>query len=122
MLPVRGEPLTVNLGTLHSNENSELAIDSITFEVGGETVHEADLAAAGLGSVASMSTGSYSFDYTYDGVGSMEMTAVVHATMNGVQKVYKSVLKLSYATPEMVTKVIIDGTRLQRLCDRLLWR
>ena len=40
----------------------------------------------------------------------MEMTAVVHATMNGVQKVYKSVLKLSYATPEMVTKVIIDGT------------
>ena len=57
-----------------------------------------------------MSTGSYSFDYTYDGVGSMEMTAVVHATMNGVQKVYKSVLKLSYATTEMVTKVIIDGT------------
>lgn len=38
------------------------------------------------------------------------MTAVVHATMNGVQKVYKSVLKLSYATTEMVTKVIIDGT------------
>lgn len=109
VLPVRGEPLTVNLG-LYNNENSELAIDSITFEVGGETVHEADLAAAGLGSVASMSTGSYSFDYTYDGVGSMEMTAVVHATMNGVQKVYKSVLKLSYATPEMVTKVIIDGT------------
>ena len=99
----------MNLG-LYNNENSELAIDSITFEVGGETVHEADLAAAGLGSVASMSTGSYSFDYTYDGVGSMEMTAVVHATMNGVQKVYKSVLKLSYATPEMVTKVIIDGT------------
>lgn len=109
VLPVKGEALTVDLD-LYNNENEAMTIDSIVFSVGGETVHTVDLAATGLTSVASMSTGSYSFDYTYDSVGSMEMTVTVNAHLGGAEKVYSSVLKLTYVTPEMVTNVLIDGT------------
>lgn len=109
VLPVEGEALTVDL-ELYNNENTEMEINSIQFLVDGEVVHNADLAAAGLASIASMGTATYSFDFTYERVGNMQLDAVVNATMNGVEKVYKSVLKLTYVSPEMVTKVVIDGT------------
>jgi len=109
VLPVQGEALTVNLD-LYNNEDSEMTMQSIDFTVNNEVVHSADLAAAGIGSVPSMGTASYSFTYTYDKVGSMELKAVVTAVLGGVQKKYESVLKLTYVKPEMVTRVIIDGT------------
>ena len=109
VLPVKDEALTVDL-ELYNNENSALDITDISFEADGKVIHKADLEAAGLTSVASMSTADYSFDYTYDGVGSLEINAIVTASLNGVSKVYKAVLKLNYVTPEMVTRVIIDGT------------
>jgi hypothetical protein len=109
VLPVKDEALSVDL-ELYNNENTAMEIDSIEFTVNDEVIHNVDLAEANLTSIASMSTASYSFDYTYDKVGSIEIDAVVHARLNGVQKVYKSVLKLTYVSPDMVTKVIIDGT------------
>ena len=87
-----------------------MTINSITFSVDGENVHEVDLEKNNLTKVDSMGTASYTFDYTYDKVGNMELNVTVNATLNGVEKVYSSVLKLTYVTPEMVTKVIIDGT------------
>lgn len=109
VLPVKGEPLKVNLG-LYNNEASALQVQDISFEADGKVIHQADLAAAGLTGVASMGTAKYSFDYTCDSVGKHEVTATVTAILNGASKVYKSTLKLNYTTPEMVTKVIIDGT------------
>lgn len=109
VLPVQGEALNVNLD-LYNNEDSEMTVNSIDFTVNNEVVHSADLTAAGLNSVPSMGTASYSFDYTYNKVGSMELKAVVSATLGGVLKKYESVLKLTYVKPEMVTKVLIDGT------------
>ena len=109
VLPVKGQALKVDL-SLYNNETSDMEIESIDFKVDGEVVNSVDLKEAGLDEVAAMGTAKYSFDYTYDKVGSMEMQAVVKAKLNGVQKQYSSVLKLTYVTPEMVTNVIIDGT------------
>ena len=108
-LPVKGEPIKVDL-SLYNNEDTDMTVDSIEFSVGDEVVHTVDLAAASLTTVKSLGTGDYSFDYTYDKVGSMELNVTVNATLNGAPKQYKSALKLTYVTPEMVTKVIIDGT------------
>ena len=109
VLPVKGESLPVNV-ELYNNEPSDMQINSIEFQVGDQTVHTVDLAKNDLTTLKSMTTASYSFDYTYDKVGSMELDVVVNATLNGVTKVYKSVLKLTYVSQEMVTKVVIDGT------------
>ena len=91
-------------------EAADMTINAITFSVDGKNVHEVDLEKNNLTKVDSMGTASYTFDYTYDKVGNMELNVTVNATLNGVEKVYSSVLKLTYVTPEMVTKVIIDGT------------
>lgn len=109
VVPVQGEALAVDL-ELYNNEASSMDINSIEFSVDGETVHTVDLEKEGLSSIASMSTAAYSFDYTYNGVGSMTITATVNATLNGVNKIYTEKLPLTYVTPEMVTRVIIDGT------------
>lgn len=109
VLPVEGEALPVDL-ELYNNENVTMDINSIQFLVDDQVVHTVDLAAAGLTKVESMGTANYSFDFTYDKVGSMQLNVVVNATMNGAEKIYKSVLKLTYVSPEMVTKVVIDGT------------
>ena len=109
VLPVKGEALPVTLD-LYNNENTDMTINSITFSVDGKNVHKVDLEKNNLTKVDSMGTASYTFDYTYDKVGNMELNVTVNATLNGVEKVYSSVLKLTYVTPEMVTKVIIDGT------------
>lgn len=109
VLPVKGQSLPVTL-ELYNNENSDMQINSISFSADGEVVHEADLEQNNLTSVPSMGTAAYTFDYTHDKVGNMELNVEVQATLNGAQKVYKGVLKLTYVTPEMVTKVVIDGT------------
>ena len=62
-----------------------------------------------------MSTGSYSFDYTYDGVGSMEMTAVVHATMNGAEGIQER-LKIKLRDNGDGDKGYHRRNPLQRLC------
>ena len=108
VLPVQNEKLTVDLG-LYNNENTAMTINAIEFSVNGEVVHKADLATAGITSVASMGTADYSFDYTYSKAGGMEMNVTVKATLNGVEKIYNGALKLTYVKPEMVTNVIIDG-------------
>ncbi len=107
VLPVQGQALDVNL-ELYNNENTDMTINSIEFKVGDEVVHTADLTK--ISKVESMGTAAYSFDFTYDGVGSIEVEAVVNATLNGASKVYNSTLKLNYVTPQMVTKVVIDGS------------
>ncbi|MDO5411257.1 MAG: CehA/McbA family metallohydrolase, partial [Lachnospiraceae bacterium] len=109
VLPVKGEALPVDLN-LYNNEDTAMQIEAIDFKVDGSTVHSVDLEKAGLTSIAALKDASYSFDFTYDKVGSMELNVEVKAKLNGADKLYKSVLKLNYVTPEMVTNVVIDGT------------
>ena len=108
-LPIAGEPLDVTLD-LYNNEKTALNIESIEFTVGGKTVKAVDLDKEGLTKVASEGTATYTFSFTHDKVGAMEMNVVVKASLNGVEKVYNGVLKLTYVDNSMVSHVVIDGT------------
>lgn len=108
-LPVTGEALDVTLG-LYNNESEDMTINEITFSVDGEVVKTVDLATAELTTVASETEVTYTFNYTHKKVGAMEMDVTVKATLNGAEKVYNDVLKLTYVDNSMVSHVIIDGT------------
>lgn len=108
-LPIAGEPLDVKLD-LYNNEKTALNIESIEFTVDGKTVKAVDLDKEGPTKVASEGTAAYTFSYTHDKVGAMEMNVVVKASLNGVEKVYNGVLKLTYVDNSMVSHVVIDGT------------
>lgn len=113
VLPVKGEALDVNM-ELYNNEPSDMEIQSIEFKIGDHVIHSLttseELEKAGLKKVVSMGTADYTFSYTHDGIGSTEIQAVVKANLKGADKVYNSTLKLDYVTPDMVTKVVIDGS------------
>lgn len=108
-LPVKGEALDVKTD-LYNNEAKDLNITSIDFNIGDKIIHSVDLAKAALTAVPSMGTKSYTFSYTHDQVGPTTIEATVKGTLNGVEKVYKSKVKLTYADPAMVTNVIVDGS------------
>ena len=104
-LAVQGEELDINVD-FYNNEAAELVLTSLEVSVDGKVIHEA----TELPTIASEGTGTYSFNYTHDGVGETIYNITVKATLNGVEKVYNDVLTLSYTTPELVTNVIIDGS------------
>lgn len=106
-LPVQNQALDLTLD-LYNNESKDLEIESIEFTVGDKVIHTADL--TNLTKVDKKSTASYTFSYTHDGLGQTNINATVKANLNGVEKVYKEVLKLTYVSPSMVSKVIVDGT------------
>lgn len=106
-LAVQDEPVDLKLD-MFNNEKTDLQIQSIEFSVDGEVIHTADLSE--LKAVKKMGTASYSFSYTYSGVGETEYLATVRGTLNGVEKVYTEKLTVTYYPDEMVTRVIIDGT------------
>jgi hypothetical protein len=108
-LPIKGEALDVNL-ELYNNEASDLEINSIEYSIDDEVIHTVDLNKAGLTSVPAYSTKEYSFNYTHNGTGGVNINVTVKATLNGVDKVYKGVLQLTYVAPSMVTNVVVDGT------------
>ncbi|MBQ5761741.1 MAG: CehA/McbA family metallohydrolase [Clostridia bacterium] len=111
-LAVSGEALDVNID-FYNNEETDLTIDAIEVSIDNKVIHSASkeaLAEAGVATVASMKTATYSFDYAYEGLGSTTYDITVYATLDGVSKIYKDVLVLSYTTPDLVTNVIIDGS------------
>lgn len=109
VLPVKGEALDINT-KLFNNEDKELNIESIDYSIDDEVIHSVDLASAGLTSVAAFKTADYSFKYTYNGTGSVKIKVTVKAALDGVTKVYNSILSLDYVDPSMVTNVVVDGT------------
>ena len=106
-LAVQNEELDLKLD-LYNNEKSDLLIEEITFTIGENVIHTADL--TNLKVVNSMGTASYGFNYKHAGLGQTIITANVKASLNGVERTYQEPLKLNYVSEEMVTKVIIDGT------------
>ncbi len=106
-IPLKGEPLDINL-ELYNNEKVDMEIHSINFKSGDKVIHTVDLQEGEK--ITTGNTKTYSFSYTYDKAGSVQITAEVHAALKGVDKVYSSTLNLFYMLPELVTKVIIDGT------------
>ncbi|MEE1038604.1 MAG: CehA/McbA family metallohydrolase [Eubacterium sp.] len=108
-LPIAGEALDVTLD-LYNNESTDLELNEITFTVDDKVVETVDLEKAGLTKVESEKTASYTFSYTHNEIGSMEIDVTVKATLNGVEKVYTDKLQLSYTSNDLVSHVVIDGS------------
>lgn len=108
-LAVAGEPIDVTT-TLYNNEQTDFAVHSIVYTVNGEVIRTTDVAAANLSVIQSQKTASETFLYTHNGLGKTEIMVTVLGTLNGVAKQYTSVLQLNYVSPDMVTRVLVDGT------------
>ncbi len=116
-MAVQNQPLDLNV-TLFNNEKTKLNVTKVEFSVLDsddettviKTLEGEELTAAGLSVVEKLSTASYSFNYTYSGLGNAEYTVTVYGTLNGVGKIYSGKLTLSYVSEEMVTRVVVDGT------------
>lgn len=108
-LPIAGEALDVTLD-LYNNEKNALKLTSVEFWAEDKLVNSVDLEKAEFTRVDSESTQSYTFSYTYDKAGTVEIKAVVKAELNGAEKVYNEVLKLTFVDDSMVSHVVIDGT------------
>lgn len=111
-LQVQNEAVDIKT-EIYNNNNENLEVNSIVYSIGDEiikTLEGEELAAAGLSTLASQTTGSYTFDFTYDKIGSATVTVTVNASSNGVSKVYSGKLELNYVARDMVSKVLIDGT------------
>ena len=104
-LPVQDQEMNLSL-SLYNNENVDLIIDSIVFTIDDEVIHTA----YGVDKVGALDTVTYSFPYSHSGLGQTEIYATVTGTLNGVEKVYKEKLSLTFVTPDMVTRVVVDGT------------
>ncbi len=110
-LPVQNQEMNLTL-ELYNNVKNSLKLESVVFQLGdgegAKIIHTADL--TGNDKVPAKGTFSYSFAYTHPNVGTADIYAVVTGELNGVEKVYKEKLALTFVTPKMVTRVIVDGT------------
>ncbi|SCZ79589.1 CehA/McbA family metallohydrolase [Pseudobutyrivibrio xylanivorans] len=114
VLPVKGESLDVNVD-FYNNEQTDLTIDNIQVVIKDVDNKETEVvnlsgAEAGITSVKSQGTATFKTDFVYNEAGQVTYEVIVNATLNGVPKIYTDKLQLSYAVPEMVTDVLIDGT------------
>ncbi|MBR5635538.1 MAG: CehA/McbA family metallohydrolase, partial [Pseudobutyrivibrio sp.] len=114
VLPVKGESLDINVD-FYNNEATDLEINNIEVllkDVDNNETKVVNLsgADAGITSVKSQGTATFKTDFVYNEAGQVTYEVIVNATLNGVPKIYSDKLQLSYAVPEMVTDVLIDGT------------
>ena len=108
-IPIQNEPMNITLN-LYNDEDLDLSIDSVVFTADGQTVHTVPLAANGLTVLPAHSTASYTFPFTYGGIGAMSLEATVRGEYNGVDKQYNGVLQMKFLPDAMISNVIIDGT------------
>ncbi|WP_051226916.1 CehA/McbA family metallohydrolase [Butyrivibrio sp. MC2013] len=111
-LPVAGEDVDVNVG-FYNNEKEPLSVDSLTVTADGElvkTVSAAELAEAGVSSLATGSEATYRFDFNTSKVGKVKLDITANCTLRGVAKVYKDVLELNLTDASLVSNVIVDGS------------
>lgn len=106
-LPVKGEELTIT-SNLYNNESVPMDIKSLEYSIDGTIIKTVP----DIGTVASLATKDYSFQYTSIKSGTCNVDVKLVAAINGVEKIFTDVLKLNFADPKVVTKVLIDGTHM----------
>lgn len=111
-LPVKGE--SINITTqLFNNETTDMTVNSLEYSVDGKTIKTVDGSELEGGAVvAGASTKGYTFAYTPDTNGEVNINVKMSATVKGVEKIYTDTLQINVADPKTVTKVLIDGTHL----------
>lgn len=104
-LPLKGKSLTIKTD-LYNNESAAMSINSLEYSIGGSVIHTA----SAISPVASLGTGSYSFDYTPAAAGKFNIDVKLIATINGVEKTFTNVLKLNVVDPAITTKIVVDAS------------
>jgi len=104
-LPIKGESFKVT-SSLYNNETMPMTINSLVYSIDGNVINTAPA----IDPVASLSTGSYSFDYTPQTAGTYNINVKMTATIDGVEKIFTDVLKIDVTDPALVTKVVADGS------------
>lgn len=104
-LPVKGEAANVTT-TFYNNETSNLYINKITYSIDGEIVWEDNNPNV---IVAPGATGKYTFSFVPTKLGKYNLDVKVNATFDGKEKVFKDVLKLNVADPDILTTIAVDA-------------
>ena len=104
-MPIKGEEFTIET-SLYNNEDFPLTIDSMEYSIDGEVINSTTEKIT----VNSLSTESYSFKYTPNVSGSFNIDVNAKGTLNGVEKTYTDVLKITVSDPSVISKVVIDAT------------
>lgn len=111
-IQIKNEAVDITAEFYNNNEH-DVEITSVEFSAGDETffILEGEaLAAAGLTTLASKTSGKYTLDFVHDGIGATTVTVKMNAVAKGVTKVYTNKLVLNYVPRDMVNKIIVDGT------------
>ncbi len=109
-LPVAGEALTVK-ANFYNNEASDFDVTSITYEVAGEVVHTTELTEANS-VIKSQSELEDFFELTVSDVGTKPVAVTLTGYLNGAAKKYTASIDLVFISPDMITRVVIDGSHL----------
>ncbi|MDF2881093.1 MAG: cell wall binding protein [Clostridiaceae bacterium] len=104
-LPIKGESFKVTTN-LFNNEAVPMTINSLVYSIDGAVINRAPE----LQAVNSLSTSSYSFNYTAVSAGKFNIDVKLNATINGVERVFTDVLKIDVTDPALVTRVAADGS------------
>lgn len=105
VLPIKGESMKIT-SELYNNESKDMQVESIKYSVNGEVINSYE----DFGTVSSLSTKNYIFDYIPNKAGNYNVDVEVKAIINGVEKVYNDVLKLKVTDSSIVTNILVDGT------------
>lgn len=103
-VPVKNEPIHLSL-SLFNNEGDDLIVEQVVITIGGEQVHSFT-----VGTVAPGQTKRCAFSLTRSALGHTRITATVTALLGGVPRTYQQDLTLFVQIPDMVTRILVDGT------------
>ena len=103
-VPVQGEPIHLSL-SLFNEEKEDLIVEQVVISIGNEQVHSFT-----MGTVPSGQTKRCAFSLTREALGQTRITATVTALLGGLPRTYQQTLTLYVKIPEMLTKILVDGT------------
>ena len=104
-MPIKGEEFEITT-TLYNNEESDLVVENIEYSINGELINSLNEELI----VNSLNTADYSFKYNPDTAGSFNIGVKAKAILNGVEKIYTDVLKITVSDASVISKVVVDAT------------
>lgn len=104
-MPIMDEEFNITT-SLFNNENTAMDVLSIEYSIDGKVI----ASSTEVGTVESLGTKEFSFPYTHDKAGNFNVDVKMIANVKGVEKVFTDVLKLKVAHPDLVSRVVVDGT------------
>jgi hypothetical protein len=104
-LVLKGEEVEITT-SFYNNETLPLEVTKLVYSINGEIIQTV----TGVEALASLTQSSATIKYTSPKAGKFNIDVKLYTTMDGQEKVYTDVVKITFNDPSIVTKVIVDGT------------